>query len=151
MNSIIIAKYIIAKCEENGYDWNKTKIQKLLYACHGVHLAALDRPLLDKEMVIMPFGPVDLRVLEAMQDDITLQSYSGNISDIPIEMCNIIDNALQSFGKWNAGGLAEWSHEDGSPWAMVKSKSDKWSKDIPNALIQEYFSKNVLENNESVG
>ncbi len=146
LDSILVAKYIIMKCEEGNIKWNITKIQKLLYACHGVFLAIKNKSLLKNELVALPFGPVDYESLEAMQDNKNLFSYDYNVSLIPIETCAIIDNVINEFGNFSANQLVNWSHEKDSPWDQTRLKHKKWGAKIPNYLISKYFETKIVEN-----
>jgi uncharacterized phage-associated protein len=123
LDSILVAKYIIMKCNDNAFVWNKTKIQKLLYVCHGICLALENKPLLKEELSFMPHGPVSLNCLEEMDKNINLSHYGCNFLDIQENIRNIIDSVVVKFGSHSANALSEWSHEVGSPWDKARLES----------------------------
>ncbi len=140
-DDVMVAKYIIMKCNDNTFAWNKTKIQKLLYICHGICLALHNRPLLKEELSFMPHGPVSLNCLDEMDRNVDLSHYECNFLDIQENIRNIIDSVVAKFGSYSANALSEWSHEIGSPWDKARLENGgSYGKKIKNKYIKNYFS-----------
>lgn len=47
-NSLDVASFIATVCNEQGFHYNNTKIQKLLYCCYGGVLAVYNQRLCDE-------------------------------------------------------------------------------------------------------
>jgi uncharacterized phage-associated protein len=144
--STILAKYIAAYLNEKHVDINMTKIQKLTYIAYGVYLAATGDRLIDEHPQAWPYGPVFpttrrnlLRVdLNSIcLDDPDLQEISTDK-----EACSLVALVYNTFGKWTAFALSEWSHKEGSPWEKtVSTQGFKWGGKIKDEYIKSYFDK----------
>jgi uncharacterized phage-associated protein len=144
--SIILAKYIAAYLNDKCADVNMTKIQKLTYIAYGLYLAVIGERLIDEHPQAWPYGPVfpttrnvllkvDLNSIRL--DDSDLQEISGDK-----EVNSLIVLVYNTFGKWTAAALSEWSHKEGSPWEKTVSTAGfKWGGKIEDEHIKSYFEK----------
>lgn len=142
-----VAAYIAQRCIEEGYDYNNTKIQKLLYCAYGVVLAARGIRLCDEYPRAWQYGPVFPKVFRIVSRGREIAQHSYIVRDaIPEDIRKLVDTAVHVFGKYNATALSRWSHKPGSPWGYVKEQDGfKWNNFIPDDLIAQYFAEHVLE------
>jgi uncharacterized phage-associated protein len=151
--SIILAKYIAARLNEQREDVNITKIQKLTYIAYGTYLSVTGSRLIDEHPQAWPYGPVfpttrnkllkiDLNSIKL--SDLDLQEIAGDTM-----VASLITLVYKSFGKWPAFALSEWSHKEGSPWEKtVSSPGFKWGNRIDDEYIKSYFGKIIINPNE---
>lgn len=147
-NSVDVAKYIVAKCNEGHLGINMTKTQKLLYIVYGSYLAVYNQRLTDEHPQAWPFGPVfpstrnellHKNFLDISMNDIDRDTSALMANDRDFN--RITDLALGGFGKWNAGQLTAWSHKEGSPWDKTTQLWHfKWGRQIPDEYIRDYFN-----------
>lgn len=144
-NSVVMAKLIVAYANKNGYSFNITKIQKLLYAAYGVFLAVNDERLVDEHPQAWPYGPVfpttRNKLLKVNMYGIHMES--PELADISKdeEILGLLDLVFRSFGSWSASELTGWSHKEGSPWENAVSRAGfKWGDRIDDTDIQNYFN-----------
>lgn len=139
-NSVVLAKYIAAYANANGFGINMTKLQKLLYVCYGVYLAVKHKRLTNEHPQAWPYGPVfpttRNRFLKKNLEDIKDQE-DESITD---EIKSCVKLVFDSFGLYNASFLSAWSHKPNSPWDKTVSQHDfKWGNIIPDDYILPYF------------
>ena len=125
---------------------NKTQMQKLLFICYGLYLSKHNKPLFsDDTPKAWPFGPVFprsyKRYVEAIPSDLSTDDKKAFLDDKEtlIEITEVVD----SYYKYSANTLSEWSHQKNSPWAKtVFSDGDNsvsWNKPIDPDTIKAYF------------
>lgn len=150
-DSIELGEYIATMINSKGYFINQTKLQKLMYIIYGTYLCLNDGAKLTGESPkAWPYGPVFPRVQKKFaksQDymcaDLTSEKYSKFKENEKLN--NIINNALITFGSWSALQLSQWSHEEGSPWAIAfENNNFKYNGVIDDKDIIDYF-KNIIE------
>lgn len=149
-NSVILAKMIVAVANEKRLSVNMTKIQKLLYIAYGTYLAVKDKRLTNEHPQAWPYGPVFPTTRNRLLEE---DLYAIDIKDPSLEeirkdkeIKELLELVFESFGKWTASQLSEWSHSDGSPWQKTVSCEDfKWGTQIPDQYIQSYFNSIIVE------
>lgn len=129
------------KTADAAYEYNNTKIQKLLYILYGFYWARRNLRLVGEQPKLWPHGPVFPRVFKYIQKN---GFYSGD-DTIFLEIQNadqeLFDELIRDFGMFKAGTLSDWSHNEGSPWARTKlDVGDRWNTPINDDYIQTYFS-----------
>lgn len=144
-SSVLVARYIAATANERGVTINVTKVQKLLYIAYGTHLALYRERLVDEQPQAWPYGPVfpktrkDLiktNVLGLRNNDEQFDTIRQDDSTT-----RLIDAVFNTFGRWTAKQLSDWSHKDDSPWGQVVSMDGfAWGDRIPDSYIQTYFN-----------
>lgn len=142
-----VAAYIAQECIQNGYSYNNTKIQKLMYCAYGAVLAGRNIRICDEYPRAWQYGPVFPKVFKAVSKGQELAQYSYTVREkCPDDIKNLINTAVRIFGKYNATALSRWSHKPGSPWEkVVHNDNFKWNDFIPDELIAKYFASHVLE------
>ena len=145
-----VALYLVACANEKKIVVNITKVQKLLYIIYGTYLRVFGKRLLDEHPQAWPYGPVFPLTRTVIKRKIKTEYLSFPMDSVNQELrqdANLnktIDFVLSHFGKWNAGQLTEWSHRDGSPWALTVNKDGfSWGWVIPDEYILDFFTKLV--------
>lgn len=146
-NAIKIANAIIDKCRQKGInDINITKLHKLLYIIYGTYLYVHDSKLFDELPAYFQYGPIFKSLQKAYKkEEFELQGYKDVDDDVLTnpKLNEVIDKVLDTFGKYSAQQLSNWSHRDGSAWSKVDKMSDFWGVDIDDELIKGEFAKIV--------
>ena len=149
-NSVEFSKYIISrlnnlKADDNRYEYDNTKIQKLLYILYGFYWAKRQLRLLDEQPKLWPYGPVFPKVYKYIKKngfEFNFQNVNPNQEDILF-----FDDILKTCGIFKAGKLSNWSHSKDSPWDKAKEREirnygeTKWIDPLDDEEIREYFSK----------
>lgn len=142
-NSIDMAAHIARICIINNFNYNNTKIQKLLYCCYGCFLAKYNERLVDEYPRAWQYGPVFPRVFNYIHKKKDLMERTP-ITDLPEDKENFLRNIINVFGKYDAVPLSEWSHKKGSPWEQVVSEFGL-QQFIPDDIIKNYFKENIVK------
>jgi len=118
VDSVDFAIYLNQKAREMKLDVNVTKIQKWLYICYGLFLAAKKEQLLTERPKAWQFGPVFPRVYKKQQKNgnhLDSLMMSVDVEELR-QYDEFVSPVLDHFGKWSAAGLVEWTHEKGGAW-----------------------------------
>ena len=126
MKTLEIAKDIVFLCNKNHYEFNNTKIQKLLYLFVGFCLINGIEEIydMDEKPKLWPYGPVFPKVhkkFEAIKE--IKRDKIESISDK--EAINILEKTVEKWGSVPAGKLSSWSHSEGSPWHLMGTRGCK--------------------------
>ena len=116
VDSVDFAVYLNKKARDAGKHMNVTKLQKLLYICYGLYLAAENEQLLTERPKAWDYGPAFPRVHKKLKSGLERLEGQTDFSDLT-EYDFIIDPILDHFGNWTAGNLVDWTHKDGSAWS----------------------------------
>lgn len=148
IDSLQVMAYIVQRCEALGIHMNTTKLQKLMYCCYGACLGRYNFRICDESPEAWQYGPVFPRTLKALQEKgveyFKLIPTKDVEQALPQNLKDLIDSTLRTFGKFAANQLVNWSHFQGSPWAVASSNGAVLREQIPDGLIKEYFEKYVL-------
>lgn len=146
-NALKIADAIIEKCRQKEInDINITKLHKLLYIVYGTYLYVHNRKLFDELPAYFQYGPIFKSLQKAYKkDELALKGERNVELDVldNNDLNEVIDKVLDTFGKYSAQQLSNWSHRDGSAWSKVDKISDFWGVDINPDFIKAEFSKLV--------
>ena len=149
-DSIDVAAYVTKQCAQKNFFVNLTKIQKLVFFVYGSVLATSGERICDEHPKAWPHGPVFPRIYKYTKrhaDGIVeaLMSHNENLASVLNEQQkNIIDTTLNFFGRYNAGTLVNWTHDEKGPWFQSTNGGKNLQKEIPDNLISDYF-KSLLE------
>jgi len=144
VDSVDFAIYLNQKAKNMALDVNVTKIQKWLYICYGLYLAAKKEQLLDERPKAWQFGPVFPKVYKRQQKNgNSLDNLPLSVSMVDLQQYDeIIQPVLDHFGKWSAAGLVEWTHEKGRAWDKMYNNGGR-QEAMDNFEIMSDFLKFV--------
>ena len=144
-DSIDVAAYVTKECAQKNFFVNLTKIQKLVFCVYGDVLATSGERICKDHPKAWPHGPVFPRIYKYTKrhaDGIVeaLMSHEENLTSILNErQKKIIDTTLNFFGRYNAGTLVNWTHDEDGPWFKSTNGGKVLQKEIPDNLISDYF------------
>lgn len=129
---------------------NKTQINKLLFMCYGMYLAATGGKVLfeDDTPKAWPYGPVFPRVYKKFIPGKIPVPFSTEkqeeFSKNEIAM-QLAEKIIDRYHDYSAYVLSEWSHKEGGPWHITIYGEDgkkpiRWNQQIDNKVIQKYFT-----------
>ncbi len=145
IDSVDVAKALMAEANSQGLRLNMTQLQKLLYIVYGTCLVMLGRRPFDEHAQAWPFGPVFPRTRRKLFDDVKNWTPKSCPATVPEDVKNIVRKVVAHFGKWTGGQLVDWTHRIGSPWDVVSHRDGfKWADEIDDGIIREYFSESVI-------
>ena len=137
-SALVVARYIIDRCNEKEYAISNLKLQKILYFVQAEFLVTLNTPCFFEEIEAWDYGPVVPKVYQKYK-----MYGGGNIPSIKsIQLSRItrddqrlINGIIDVCGKYSASKLVEITHHQ-SPWKSAYQKRDNT---IANTVIKEYF------------
>ena len=144
-DSIDVAAYVTKECAQKNFFVNLTKIQKLVFCVYGAVLATSGERICKDHPKAWPHGPVVPRIYKSTKrhaDGIVeaLMSHEENLTSILNErQKKLIDTTLNFFGRYNAGTLVNWTHDEDGPWFKSTNGGKVLQKEIPDNLISDYF------------
>jgi uncharacterized phage-associated protein len=113
----------------------------LVYLAHGFVLGALDRSLIQDDVLAWKYGPVIRSVYVALPSG--PQKITDNLGDFsPAEFeedeKNIVDQVFEKYGRYSGIDLSKFTHREGTPWKEVW---DLYGQNavIPRDRIRDYF------------
>ena len=132
MDAVAFAAYLTKKAREHGHTVNVTKLQKWLYICYGLYLAAYGSQLFNDRPKAWDFGPVFPRVHKQQTKNKLEKQVSGsnldNLAPDARDRCNeVIDAVLKHFGDWMATELVDWTHTPNMAWRKTVNESGLYS------------------------
>lgn len=149
MDSVVAGEHLLNIARERRIPLNITQLIKLLYICYGTSLAVFNRRFVNESVQAWPYGPVFPRVRTALKDIIDNSRPIEALPNLSAEDRGILEAVLRVFGTWTATQLVNWTHLEGSPWALTsKMNNFKWGDVINDDLIEVYFRKNVVRRRE---
>lgn len=146
-DSVTFGKYLVSLANSRQRPLNMTKLQKLVFIIYGHLLAENDHHIVNEHPQAWPFGPVFPRIHKKVDytkvtpiDDASFNEIQGD-EGLP----QLLEAIIDKYTAYTATQLSSWSHMDGSPWDRTTKLSDfKWSREIPDEFIVEYFSKKSI-------
>lgn len=146
LDSIDIASFIVKHSAISNYFINLTKLQKLLYCCYGIMLAAFDERICTEHPKAWPHGPVFPRVYNVTSKNRDgfiqyLLEYKDKCANVFSEdEISLLRKTIDAYAKYSAGKLVEWSHLPGSPWSQTKLQDP-----IDDFVIKKYFEQRLIK------
>ncbi len=139
----VIAKYIIAYCNDNEKEITNLVLQKILYYVQGYFLKKFKRPAFNSSINKWPYGPVvpdayyDYCINGAYAIYIDKKDKENSLDAIKdknhLTLLNyIVDYCI----KMNVGDLIEKTHKE-APWVSSNMRSE-----ISKQQIYDFFNKN---------
>jgi len=143
MKSINIAKDIISLCKKNKYEFNNTKIQKLLYLFVGFCLINNVEEIysIDEFPRLWPYGPIFSKVHKRYD---SIRNCDDEIKSVEDDKTKkILEETVKKWGKVSAGKLSAWSRMEDSPWDLLVKEGAKWNTEIDLDYIKIYFVRKI--------
>lgn len=138
-SAIDIAKYIIARCNENGKTISNLKLQKILYFVQAEFLTVKDQPCFYEQIEAWDFGPVvpivyhEYKVFGcASIPDISLDQPIINQNDT-----DLLNGIIDECSDYSASELVEITHNQ-APWKDAYRQYH--NAIISNESIKEFFT-----------
>ena len=148
LDSVDVAKAVLAEAKSRNLRLNMTQLQKLLYIVYGTSLVILGRRPFVEHPQAWPFGPVFPRTRRNLSDEVKKWNVDTCPESVPDELRQIVCKVVENFGTWTSGQLVDWSHRIGGPWDVVTHRSGfKWADEIPDDETRDYFDRNVIRRN----
>lgn len=132
-----VAKYFLAKIDEDDGPITHLKLQKLLYYAQGFYLAVHGEPLFSDSIEAWAHGPVVPAVWQQYRaygvapippdPDFVPES-------VPEEVRELLDEVYAVYGQFTAWRLREMTHDD-LPWKNHAERGDV----ISHEELQEFF------------
>lgn len=142
-NALVIANYIIAKCNEQTYNISNLRLQKVLYYVQGYFFKTYNESAFDSDICNWPYGPVVPDVyyeycvygasLIHFEND-QLEKHLNEIKNRKHR--NLIDTIIEKCNDYTPGQLVYKTHEE-APWKETNRKDF-----ILCNKIKDYFKNN---------
>lgn len=160
-SATLIADYILA---HNPTLLTMLHVIKLVYICHGWHLAKFNNaPLIQEGIQAWKYGPVIPSLYDALMSykkkPITNLIYcqtpieSDTIKDRKKSMKNfiressrnLIDKVIAKYSNLSASQLVNITHQPGTPWEKCYVDNEQYIK-IPNDMIKAHYVQLTRDN-----
>jgi uncharacterized phage-associated protein len=127
-----IARELRERLGNHGGD--RVKIQKLIYYCQGLHLAATDQPLFADRIEAFENGPV---VREVWDADRGRSAFNPPPSPLSALQAEVVDMVVERYGHLTGGQLIDKTHEE-RPWKQSYEQLGR-NAEISHHLMREFF------------
>lgn len=140
-NALLIARYIIKYCNENGYVISNLKLQKLLYFIQAEFLVSKNTSCFSDNIEAWDFGPVvpivyrRYKVYGSAHIPFMFEDDSYNIEK---EDKDLINGILDKCAVYSASYLVDITHKQ-DPWINAYHSRNKL---ISNESIKQFFIEN---------
>lgn len=146
LSAVDVAAYIVRFCAFNNFFINITKLQKLVYCCYGVVLAARGTRLCKEHPKTWTNGPVFKKIYKSqtLHQGVMEFLLNYNSKPMPKETEDLVVETLDVFVKYNAGQLVRWSKQSSGPWCS-EVKTNGYFHKMDDVKIKDFFEKMVLK------
>lgn len=141
-----------AVCREilhNGADRNPPisdispmKLIKLAFLSHGFHIAYVDKPLFNDDIVAWQYGPVIpsiyFKVNHYRSKPIRSDLFDGEDEPLDDDAKKVIDAVMNTYGRHEALELSTITHMKDSPWAIAIKENGPGAV-ISESVIRKYY------------
>ena len=137
---LLIARYIIKKCNEMNKVISNLKLQKMLYFVQAEFLVVKKKPCFSGRIEAWDFGPVVPEVYHRYKvygNASIPYTITTTLSGITERDCVLLDGIIEECSKYSAAKLVEITHKQ-APW--IEAYHSKSSNIITNQSILRYFS-----------
>ena len=142
----IVARNLLAFCNEHGELISNLKLQKLLYYTQAWFLAIHETPLFPEDFYAWPSGPVEPTVYEEFKsfDPRPIDVALGNFN-VPKMLMLHIEEVMKAYGSLSAFDLERLS-KDEEPWrSSHASVGDDVTAVIPKPQIKRYYKSKLSD------
>ena len=140
LSPISVANYLLKKDE----NLTPLKLLKLVYMCHGWHLAIYDKPLFREKVEAWAHGPVFPSLYYAVHNFVAGPVFypigNGEGTAKPTgKQKELIDEVYDTYHHLDTWAMSDLTHDDYTPWAKTWRKHRQIGIPISNDLIKEYY------------
>lgn len=146
-DSITFGKYLVSIAISRQKPLNMTKLQKLIFIIYGFFLTEQQHHIINEYPQAWPYGPVFPKIHKGVDYTNVVDLNSSSFDKIKGDpgLTDLVEKVVETYTKYTATQLSNWSHMEGSPWhRTTKMAGFKWSTEIPDNYIIEYFSTKSL-------
>ena len=156
-----IANFILDETEARGIQITNLKLLKLVFFAHGTYLAQFRRKLVCEEFQAWKHGPVVQSVYYAFKDNgsgvIRNRATSINMEtgEYDVITPNLDDETkvflkfiVESYAKYDAFELSDFTHEPGTPWDRIWESFDSRARTgmrIPDNELESFFRQRLAK------
>ncbi len=146
-----VSNYFLKKNKngsEKSENMTRMKNIKLCYIAHGFMLATLNKPLFSDPIEAWKYGPVIPGLyfnLKNIHKSVELKSVLSTSVKLSQEVCDLLNDVYNVYGKYSAEELSKLTHMPNSPWELSYIQGN--NEPISNPLIKLYYL-NMLDCNE---
>lgn len=146
---LAVANAVLEEAESQGKSLTVMQLLKLVYIAHGWALGLLKAPLVDEEPEAWQHGPVFPAIYRefrrfgsrAISGLATGPRGSVPYADLSESQRSVVRSVVQSYGDMHAFALSRITHEPDTPWFTTYRNGLGASREIPNAIIADYYTK----------
>jgi uncharacterized phage-associated protein len=143
-NALTVAKYVVAKCNEQGYTISNLKLQKVLYFIQAQFLVATGEPCFSDNIEAWDFGPVIPKVYYwylaygSASIPYLYENYSCPFTSSFHK--KMVDKMIEKCGKYSSATLVQITTQQ-TPWknAWEKYKHSERIEIISHKSLTDYF------------
>lgn len=150
-----VANFLLDYAEEKQRPISHFSIQKIVYFCHGWHLAMRGEPLIGELAQAWDHGPVFRSVYRSFKqhgrNPITTRAKTMNYvtgteetvtASFDDETSELLRNVFDVYARYRPATLRKLTHLPDGPWDQIRKKAADRplpGMKIPNDLIKSYF------------
>ncbi|MBO8414876.1 MAG: DUF4065 domain-containing protein [Proteobacteria bacterium] len=143
LESKALLSHIICRCAALGLHCSPVKSQKLLYLCYGRVLAECGLRLTNEQPKIWRSGPAFPKAWQAQREHrLKLDQGAELMAErCPQHILQVIDQTIESFGRYSAETLSVWLRRPGSAWATGSQQGKFLYQDLSDELTAACFKR----------
>lgn len=143
MDALIVAKYVITRCYDNGNPVSNLKLQKMLYFIFGCYCAKFNDYLFDDEFIAWKLGPVISDVYYEYNRYVAEPICKSFDIELGLQNENkkFIDNEIDKLLTKTTWDLVEDSHKT-TPWQKAYKRGK--GTIIRKKQIADFFKEEVI-------
>lgn len=140
-NALSVAKYVIARCNDQGYTISNLKLQKIMYFIQAQFLVATGEKCFPEVIEAWDFGPVVPVVYHRYKAYGSASiPYVGENYICPFTSRDrkMVDSMIEKCGKYSAATLVDITHRQ-TPWK--KAYRPYYNAEITSESIKDFFGR----------
>lgn len=130
--------------------------QKLTYIAHGISLGHRGLGILSDPVCAWRYGPVMPSLYHALKQygkspitkPISLPEHFAKSEDQDSYIDGLVKNVFDTYGKYSAETLSEFTHRAGTPWDQSYNSGNTIIRDD---LIKNYYQRLMSRDNSCIG
>ncbi|MCG8625996.1 MAG: DUF4065 domain-containing protein [Proteobacteria bacterium] len=144
VSPVTVANYLLKKDLTAGTTaMDQMKLIKLVYMCHGRHLAEFGVPLVNELAEAWKYGPIFISIYTQTKDkgetpltELLADSSGDKLTHAQKELA---DRVYADYGTFHGVDLMLRSHARGTPWYRVYIEQGRQYFPISNRLIKAHY------------